>query len=380
MKRSKFMVLLMMISCLQAWSQDIMIRTGPEKGRTVRLIKMQKFLDYPVYVNLADFRSFLECNGLHETGYNYEQGKGMAGKYGNVLMDGLILHGNPNKGKMYGLTLITHPFSWSGSQGTLDDLRGYIEKKYPDAIRVEYDDTEDQMQEYDYIVDGVGSVRLSYTLVNGHTVKLQFLDFRGCKEMTGRNPERVWYNAKDLVNVYQDCYIGFSEDEVMFQVSALGKIVRFSARNDDKDGIYYLLNNCTDTSILKRVLTRYVKELGSNTLASESKAIPIYSTRLQKVCAKVAEERQKELQAQKARQSTQKISVRNMFLDMIINKVYSKSDQKLYEDLIGREGMRAIVGAGMGAVMGKPGAYEYNGQRFNNEAEMEDYKNAYGYK
>ena len=146
------------------------------------------------------------------------------------------------------------------------------------------------------------------------------------------------------------------------------------------DGIYYVLNQSDNYNVKKEIMHRYVKEAVSKQQQYKDLMTWVYRDKLRPICQQMADERQRQLQAQRARQSSSRNTVRNTFLDMIIDQVFPKSEQKYFEGLIGREGMRAITGASMGAVVGKPGTYEYNGMRFNNEAEMEDYKNANGYK
>ena len=371
--------ILLMAIAMHSYAQQIVMRDGPDKGQVKTLTEHLDFCGIKITGDLANFKQQLRNKGFTVTGSSCRCGDRSAGSYGNYMFDGLIVNTYSQSSKVYGLTLVSQMASWSGARNVYYGLNEYIRKHYKNILIVEYSDSDNDTDEYVYEVKGLGTIRLAHIL-EGQMIRLEFTDKYNMEKMTGRTSDRQWYDISKMIPSYRETYIGFTDSEILFVVKTGTKVYTFCSRGDDMEGLYYILKQADNYFVQKDIMQRYVNQAVSKQQQYNNLMTWVYRDKLRPICQQMADERQRQLQAQRAMQNSNRDAVRNAFLDMVINHVYSKSDQKLFESLIGREGMRAITGAGIGAVMGKPGTYEYNGMRFNNEAEMEDYKNANGYK
>lgn len=371
--------ILLMAIAIHSYAQQIVMRDGPDKGQVKTLTEHLDFCGINITGDLANFKQQLRNKGFTVTGSSYKSGDRSAGSYGDYMFDGLTINTYSQSQKVYGLILVSHMASYSGARNVYYGLNDYIRKNYTNILPVQYNDSDNDTDEYVYEVRGLGTIKLSHILER-QTIRLEFLDKWNLEKMAGRSLDRKWCDISQMIPSYRETYIGFTDSEILFVVKTGTKVYSFCSRGDDMDGIYYVLNQSDNYNVKKEIMHRYVKEAVSKQQQYKDLMTWVYRDKLRPICQQMADERQRQLQAQRARQSSSRNTVRNTFLDMIIDQVFPKSEQKYFEGLIGREGMRAITGASMGAVVGKPGTYEYNGMRFNNEAEMEDYKNANGYK
>lgn len=371
--------ILLMAIAMHSYAQQIVMRDGPDRGQVKTLTEHLDFCGIKITGDLVDFKQQLKNKGFTITGSSYKSGDRSAGTYGNYMFDGLIVNTYSESPKVYSLTLVSHMASWSGARNVYYGLNEYIRKHYNNTLIVQYSDSDNYTDEYVYEVRGLGTIRLAHIL-EGQIVRLEFTDKYNMERMTGRTSDRQWYDISQMIPSYRETYIGFTDSEILFVVKTGTKMYTFCSRDDDMEGLYYILKQANDYTIQKNIMQRYVKQAVFKQQQYNDLVTWVYRDKLRSICQQMADERQRQLQVQRSMQKSSRNTIRNVFLDMVINNVYSKSDQKLFESLIGREGMRAITGAGIGAVLGKPGTYEYNGMRFNNEAEMEDYKNANGYK
>ncbi len=311
---------------------------------------------------------------LESRGYNLnaEPYTRKAGKFANMDFDQVILSYN-NHNIVYGITIIREMSTYDGCVNTINMLDKYIRQTYPKCSVRSYSDTYSYMNSYVYTIDDLGSIKLES---DNFKVSVRFID-KSNYEWT-KGVEIQWYNLQNIYPSAQKCFMGISEDEVLFYTTINEKDYSFSARGDDKIGITTLVKNGKNFSLIKLVLNKYISSI-VNKSEYEDNIIPIYYDELNPICETIYKERI----LSQTNQQTIRQAGQNILFDLFIDAVMSKKDQNYYDSLFGRDGLRALT-KGIIGIATYQGEGEYScstcGLRFASYIEKRNHENSnHGY-
>ena len=214
--------------------------------------------------------------------------------------------------------------------------------------------------------------------------KLFFAIFMFCSGMTWSQQALAEYDFSGMMSVPERTYLAtFYDDHVRFDVRIPEKNWTLTAITDDYERQMFIrLLNCTkNLEYRKEVLKDYLDSF--DYLWRNSKY-----HKQHKEYFEVNEGFMEEFMDNAMSYHTPKsyLTIWNELQEMEqaekreIESARKRARDERAKEAVGTALMNAIMARMLGGFLGGGNGYEFNGQRFNNEAEMEDYKNNNGYK
>lgn len=292
------------------------------------------FLSVPLNGNESSFVSRLEKNGII---IPMVRGEVSNIKFGDFQFDdayvGTYFNNNVYKISLIGLFDDTYETLYA-----FEGLFDYIVQTYPDAQVFRYHERDAMGDERVFSIGDLGVIKLNFDAKQWNRLTLDFIDKENYDRMKGVDSSRRWYDIHSLYPKSKQCLVGITDEEVLFSVQLEGKYYSFSSRGKDKEFIDFMFKNSVDLNITKDLFNRYITQ-AIKQIQPGNESIRIFRDDIVPICNQMTKERQMLQEAQQIVQETGQ----NLIVDLLLDAVMNKKEQKYYENLVGREGLKALT-------------------------------------
>lgn len=322
------------------------------------------------------------ANNLKTAGYKtwqidkpYYKGIGIEGTYAGIK-DCLILPGVNDDGLVEEVNVIKKSFQMNELIEWFDKMRSYIRQNYKVLRELNCKDKEDDdtiaFNETHFLAYE-GFIRVT---VKDYEVTARFVNFKNSK--TIKPKEGV--DISDFVTGFRKCHMYYDSEEVELNVFVNNDTNYFSliARSDDANAIKSMIfsKNATHNFALRNIMSTYVATAAK--IDEGSKYAPINCCLMDRVLYEYNQAINE--QKRKAQKAVANRTPKDLMAMVLKNMIFSKEEQDYLNRVIPEQMQNRIIMGIIGS-MGGNGTYEFNGQKFNSEAEMQQWKinNGYGY-